>query len=81
MIRGDSMGYIRIPQGEYDKALFQLRSQLNAIWSHTKCHGLQLDFDPALQESVKVCELFAMRIRGKDTPIMVRKEPRRRATE
>ena len=71
----------KIPEEQYKKALFQARSQIDACWSHTKCYGLQDYFDDALDETMKIIEQFAMRVRGKDTPIMVRKEPRRRPTE
>lgn len=71
----------KIPQESYDKALFQARSQMNAIWNYTKCYGLQENFDEAINETMKIVELFAMRVRGKDVPIKVRDKPRRKPTE
>ena len=73
--------YPKIPQEQYDKALGQFRLQLGAIMNCFKVYGLDHDVDMASVEITKLTELFAMRIRGKDTPIMVRKEPRRRATD
>ena len=71
----------KIPEEQYKKALFQARTQIDACWSHTKCHGLQEDFPGALEETMKIVEQFAMRVRGKDIPIKVREIPRRKPTE
>ena len=75
------MTYQRIPQEEYDKALGQFRLQLNGIMNCFRCYGLNLDVDGAIGETVKLAELFAMRVRGKEIPIMVRNKPRRKPTE
>ncbi len=71
----------KIPQEQYDKALGQFRLQLNGIMSNFRCYGLQEDVDGACGEIVKLAELFAMRVRGKDIAIKVREKPRRRPTE
>ena len=71
----------KIPQESYDKALGQFRLQLGAIMNCFRCYGLQEDVDGAMLEIVKLAEQFAMRVRGKDIPIMVRSKPRRRPTE
>lgn len=73
--------YIKIPEDDYKKALFHLRSQLVAVWNFANCYGLNEDVSIALQETEKLAVKFSQVVRGKDTPIMVRKEPRRRATE
>jgi len=75
------MTYQRIPQEEYDKALWQSRAQVNAIMNCFRCYGQNQDVDMATEELVKVIELFAMRVRGKEVPILVRSKPRRRPTE
>ena len=71
----------KIPQESYDKALGQFRLQLGAIMNCFRCYGLQEDVDGAILEIVTLAEQFAMRIRGKNIPIMVRSNPRRRPTE
>ena len=71
----------KIPQELYDKALGQFRLQLNGIMSNFRCYGLDNDVDGACEEIIKLTELFAMRVRGKDVPIKVREKPRRKPTE
>jgi len=71
----------KIPQESYDKALGQFRLQLGAIMNCFRCYGMQEDVDGVIPEIVKLAEQFAMRVRGKDIPIMVRSKPRRRPTE
>ena len=77
----------KIPEEQYNKALGQFRMQLNGIMNCFRCYGLQEDVDGkdgkggAMAEIVKLAEQFAMRVRGKDIPILVRSEPRRRPTE
>jgi len=39
------------------------------------------DVDQAIEECIAVTENFGMAIRGKDKPIHILKEPKRRATE
>lgn len=73
--------YPRIPQEQYDKAKGQFRLQLNAIMNCFRVYGLDHDVDMATEEIVKLTELFAMRVRGKDVPIKVRDKPRRKVTE
>ncbi len=71
----------KISEEEYQKALGQFRLQLNGIMNNFRCYGLQDDVDGACEEIIKLAELFSMRTRGKDIPIKVRGEPRRRPTE
>jgi hypothetical protein len=71
----------KIPQESYDKALGQFRLQLGAIMNCFRCYGMQEDVDGVIPEIVKLAEQLAMRVRGKDIPIMVRGKPRRRPTE
>ena len=69
----------KIPDEQYQKALLQLRMQLNGIMYCFRCYGLQEDVDGAIPEIVKLAEQFAMRVRGKDIPIMVRSKNWRRS--
>ena len=77
----------KIPQEQYDKALGQFRLQLDGVLNCFRCYGMDDDVDGrdgkggAKAEIVQLAEQFAMRVRGKDVPIMVRNEPRRRPTE
>ena len=71
----------KIPDEEYNKALGQFQLQLGGIMNCFRCYGMNEDADGAIPEIVKLAEQFAMRVRGKDIPIMVRNEPRRRPTE
>ena len=73
--------YTKISQEGYNKALGQFRLQLGGIMNCFRCYGMDLDVDGAIPEIVKLAEQFAMRVRGKDVPIMVRNVPRRRPTE
>ncbi len=71
----------KIPEEQYKKALGQFRLQLGGIMNCFRCYGLENDVDGVIPEIVKLAEQFAMRVRGKDIPIMVRSKPRRRPTE
>lgn len=73
--------YPRIPQEEYDKAIGQFRLQLNGIMNCFRCYGLDQDVDGAIGEIVMLAEQFGMRVRGKDVPIKVRENPRRKPME
>ena len=75
------MTYQRISQSDYDKALGQFRLQLNGIMCCFHCYGLTQDADAATEEIIKLAELFTMKVRGKDIPLVVRNEPRPRPTE
>ena len=65
-----------LPQEEYDKAIGTLKMQLRGVFEPFKAYGLQ-DFIPnAINEAVKLCEDFGLRVRGVDKAIsldMVRK--------
>ena len=73
--------YQRISDDAYAKLLFQMRGQFIAILNVFNCYGLQPDVDQALEECVTVAENFAMAVRGKEKPIHILNEPKRRATE
>ena len=71
----------KIPQIDYDKALGQFRLQLGGIMNCFRCYGMNEDVTSASEEIIKLAELFAMRVRGEDVPILVREKPRRKPTE
>ena len=71
----------KIPDDQYKKALFHLRTQLNAVWNFANCYGLNNDVSMGVEESIILTEQFAMVMRGKDIPIKVREAPRRKSTE
>jgi hypothetical protein len=73
--------YPRVPEEVYQKALTQLRFQLNGIMNTYCCYGLDGYVPGTIEEIVKLAEQFAMRVRGKDVPIKVIDKPKRRVTE
>ena len=75
------MTYPRIDEDAYRKLVFQLRCQMGAILNVFNCYGMNNDVTQAIGECVKVAENFGMAVRGKDSPIHIMNEPKRRATE
>ena len=75
------MTYNHIPDEKYNKLRFQLRGQFAAILNVFRCYGLNNDVDQAIEECTKVAENFGQAVRGKDKPIHIYHEPKRRATE
>jgi len=73
--------YPRIDEASYCKLVFQARGQFMAILNVFNCYGLGDFIVPAIEECMKVTENFAMAVRGKDTPIHILEEPKKRATE
>ena len=73
--------YPRITEAQYKKLVFQLRTQFMAILNVFRCYGMQSDVDGAIEECVKLAENFGMTIRGKNSPIHVRRHPKGRSTD
>ena len=73
--------YPKISQEGYDKALFHLRSQLNAVWNFANCHGLNYKVPIAIEDSIKLTEQFSKVMQGEDIMIKVREKPSRKPTE
>ncbi len=73
--------YIRVPEDDYKKLLFQTRGQYISILNVFRCYGLEPHVDQAIEECMKVTENFGMIVRGKDIPVHLLTEPKRRATE
>ena len=72
---------IKIDQRDFDKAVGQLKLQLNGVFSCFRCYGLDIYVDEAIKECVNLAVQFSMRVRGKDTPIKMKNHPQRRPTE
>ena len=75
------MTYTRIPENEYKKLLFQTRGQYMSILNVFRCYGLELHVDLAIEECMKVTENFGQIVRGKNKPVHIMNDMKRRATE
>ena len=75
------MAYNRISEEQYNKLVFQLRGQYTAILNVFKCYGMNNDVLQAIEECVLVAENFGMVVRGKEMPIHILNELKRRATD
>jgi len=64
----------KIAQEDYDKARGQLKLQLTDVFSPFTIHGLYIFIPGAIEEVVELAERFAERVRGKDTPIILKKK-------
>lgn len=73
--------YTRISDARYKKLVFQLRGQYTAILNVFNCYGMNNDVVQAIEECTRVAENFGMAVRGKDKPIHIFSEPKRRATD
>jgi hypothetical protein len=60
------MTYPKIPEDQYRHLLFTLRGQLDALWNSCKCYGLKEEVEGNIEQSIKLCEKFAMAVRGKE---------------
>lgn len=54
---------------EYQKAVGQLRLQLNGVMAPFKQYGLNVFIPGAIAEIVQLAEDFGLRVRGVDKPI------------
>lgn len=75
------MTYPRISDDKYKKLMFQLRGQFGAILSIFKCYGMDSYVTKALEECMTLSENFGMAIRGKDKPIHILDEHKKRVTD
>ena len=75
------MSYVKLPEEQYRKLLFQTRGQYIAILNVFRCYGLDPYVDYAIDECMKVTENFGQIVRGDDKPIHILNEPKERATE
>ena len=60
-----------LPQDEYDKAVGQLRLQLNGVFNVFMVYGQDVYVPQAVREVVKLCEDFGLRVRGVDKPLLL----------
>lgn len=58
-----------LPDEEYEKAVGQLRLNLNGVFECFKCYGLDVFIPGAITEAVKLAEDFGLRVRGVEQPI------------
>jgi hypothetical protein len=58
-----------IPQEEYDKALGQLRLQLNGVFTPFHGYGHDVFIPQAADEALKLAEDFCLRVRGAEKPV------------
>ena len=58
-----------LPQAEYDKAVGQLRLQLNGVFKIFDIYGQGVFIPQAVEEAVRLAEDFGLRVRGIDKPM------------
>jgi len=63
--------YPRIDEASYQKARGQFRLQVGEVLSPFRMYGLHIYIPGALEEITELAEQFAMRVRGKNQPIML----------
>ncbi len=73
--------YIKLPESDYRKLLFQARGQYTAILNVFNCYGMQESVLVAIDECMKVTENFGQAVRGDTKPIHILNEPKARATD
>jgi hypothetical protein len=71
----------KLSSQDYQKAIGQLRLQLNGVMNCFRCYGMKEDVDAAIPEIIKLSEQFARRVSGEDIPILVRDSPKHRPTD
>ncbi len=64
-------GVYWLSQEEYEKSVGQLRLQLGAIFAPFNMYGMGDLIPSAIEEAVKLCEDFGLRVRGIDKPLSV----------
>lgn len=65
----NSKGITWLPQEEYDKAVGQLRLQLNGVMVPFQQYGQNVFVQQAIEEIVRLTEDFGLRVRGIPKPI------------
>ncbi|KKN12665.1 hypothetical protein LCGC14_1014150 [marine sediment metagenome] len=74
--------YFWLPDGEYKKAIGQLRMQVQGLLADTySMHGYKELASGVAGVIVELTEQFGKRIRGKDTPIQLPAHIKRRIKE
>lgn len=62
-----------IPEEEYKKAKGQLRLQLSGVFEPFNLYGMGIYIPGAIDEVIELVEQFGKRIRGKDVPIILKR--------
>lgn len=62
-----------LPNEDYDKAVGQLRLQLNGVFADFHKYGLDIYVPGAIDKCVSLAEDFSLRTRGLDHPIVLKK--------
>jgi len=73
--------YNWLDEDKYNKLKFQMRGQFAAILNVFNCYGMNNDVATAIEECMKITENSWKVIRGKDKPVHILSELKRRATE
>lgn len=73
--------YLWYDDDEWGKLMFHTRSQINAILNPLRAYGQDSYVRGAIEELMKLFDLFSQRVRGKDIPVMVRASPAPMPTE
>ena len=58
-----------LPEAEYQKAVGQLRLQLNGVFKPFDVYGLGVFIPGAIAEALKLAEDFGLRVRGVNKPL------------
>ena len=72
--------YIKLPEEQYRKLLFQTRGQFIAILNVFKSYGMDIYVNTAIDECMKITENFGQIVRGDNKPVHILDEPKRRVT-
>ncbi len=67
--------YLWLSDEEWNKLMFHVRTQVNAIQKPLRVYGQDVYVDGATEELMKLFDLFSQYIRGKDVPLIVRNKP------
>lgn len=73
--------YLWLSDEEWNKLMFHTRSQVTAILNPLRAYGQGVYVDGAIEELMKLFDLFSQYVRGKDIPVMVRDKPDPMPTE
>lgn len=58
-----------LPDEEYQKTVAQLRLQFGGVFQSFHMYGLDVLIPGAIEECIKLCEDYGLRVRGIDKPI------------
>ena len=61
-----------VPDEEYEKLIGQTRLQLNGLYSCFHGYGHDTFIPEVIEETIRICENFGLRVRGVDRHLNVR---------